>query len=294
MSEDLFQKALIVLTMMRQAVSDHMLPVFQNPEGLQVETKLDKTIITNVDRNVENFLMAQLREQFPEANIIGEECVTDDPSLMNLFKDERPLWIIDALDGTYSFAKGQPGWGILISYMEYGRPVMSITLDGVSDQHIIAIADYGVFLNTEKVMTKFEEKPLDQQNIVTWNNYYNPLFNQTLDKNAHHFNRVKKARSTGETTFIEACFLFLNGEMDILPSAISTPWDFLPLKLIMNELGGRVAKLVDSHDLSGDRLIQKQESCLVVRYAPQWEEIRDKLFDGLSSEEISDGLGLKS
>ena len=121
MSEDLFAKALIVLTIMRQAVAEHMLPVFQQPDGLTIETKLDKTIVTNVDRTVENFLMAQLGEQFPEADIIGEECIGDDPELMNLIARKNPLWIIDALDGTYSFAMGQPGWGILISYMENWR-----------------------------------------------------------------------------------------------------------------------------------------------------------------------------
>ena len=72
MSEDHFAKGLIALTLMRQAVQEHMLPAFQNPQSLTIETKLDKTIVTNVDRAVEEFLTVQLAEQFPGDTIIGE------------------------------------------------------------------------------------------------------------------------------------------------------------------------------------------------------------------------------
>lgn len=39
-----------------------------------------------------------------------------------------------------------------------------------------------------------------------------------------------------------------------------------------------------------EQILQKEEPTLVVRYAPQWEEIRRKLFDGISEEQITAGL----
>lgn len=290
MTEQILQKGLIAVSLMRQAVKEWMLPAYGNLKDLKIETKLDKTIVTNIDRGAEEFLTAQLAKHFPDAIIIGEESVGDNPEQINLLLGEKPLWVIDALDGTYNFAMNQPGWGVLVTYLEQGKPVMAITLDGLADRDLITVAGYGVFVDGKKVETTFEEKPVKDQIGRLWSHYYAPAVKSAMDRNHGYFHMLREARHKGETTFVEIGFMFLDGRLDFMPSTMSTPWDFLPLKLMLDELGGRVAKLKDGHAFEGPRLLQREEPTLVVRYAPQWEEIRSKLFDGISEEQITAGL----
>lgn len=85
---------------------------------LKVETKPDRTPVTDADRTVEQALKGILAEKRPNDALIGEE-------YGNTGSGAR-TWIIDPIDGTANFMRGVPVWATLIALAIDGKPVVSV------------------------------------------------------------------------------------------------------------------------------------------------------------------------
>nr|WP_210481804.1 inositol monophosphatase family protein [Naasia sp. SYSU D00948] len=83
---------------------------------LRVETKPDRTPVTDADQAVEQALRAALRESRPDDAILGEEYGGD--------RAPGRQWILDPIDGTANFLRGVPVWGTLVALAVDGRPVV--------------------------------------------------------------------------------------------------------------------------------------------------------------------------
>src|SRR5258708_11969439 len=81
------------------------------------ERKADNSFVTIADREAERFLRTSIEQSFPDDGILGEE------------EDERVgtsqrRWIIDPVDGTYSFVHGVPLYAVLIGLEIDGESVL--------------------------------------------------------------------------------------------------------------------------------------------------------------------------
>jgi len=87
-------------------------------QDLRVETKPDRTPVTDADRAVEQALRAALRESRPRDAILGEEYGGS--------REAGRQWILDPIDGTANFLRGVPVWGTLIALAIDGVPVVGV------------------------------------------------------------------------------------------------------------------------------------------------------------------------
>jgi histidinol-phosphatase len=93
------------------------LPAFR--AGVAARTKGDGTPVTDVDEAVERALRARIHATFPEHVVLGEEDGIDgDPA--------APTWIIDPIDGTANFIKGNPVHATLIALRADGEVVLGL------------------------------------------------------------------------------------------------------------------------------------------------------------------------
>ncbi len=76
-------------------------------EALRTTTKVDGTPVSEVDRSVEEAMLALVRAEGADA-VLGEE-VGSQPGSSNR------RWIFDGIDGTHNYADGRPGWGTIIA-----------------------------------------------------------------------------------------------------------------------------------------------------------------------------------
>ena len=90
------------------------LPAFQH---VAAETKADGTVVTQVDRETSDKLSAILKRHTPDYGIISEE--EAEPHL----PDAEWQWVMDPLDGTASFTRGYPVWGLGLGLMHRNQPV---------------------------------------------------------------------------------------------------------------------------------------------------------------------------
>ena len=85
---------------------------------LDVQTKPDRTPVTEADLAVERAIRDRLAEARPGDGILGEEFGTEG--------DSTRQWIIDPIDGTANFLRGVPVWGTLIALAVDGVPVVGV------------------------------------------------------------------------------------------------------------------------------------------------------------------------
>ncbi len=81
------------------------------------EMKPDQSLVTNVDRAVEEFLRRGIGDLFPGDGFYGEEGGGDPLGV------ER-MWITDPIDGTTNFVFGLPVWGVSLGLSIAGIPTM--------------------------------------------------------------------------------------------------------------------------------------------------------------------------
>lgn len=68
-------------------------------KALIIETKSNAAdLVTNMDREIEQFLIGKIKETFPNHNILGEEGYGDE-----ITSSDGVVWLIDPIDGTMNF-----------------------------------------------------------------------------------------------------------------------------------------------------------------------------------------------
>lgn len=86
---------------------------------LRVESKVDASPVTIADRECEKFLRAEIARAYPQQGICGEEFgVTNGEAAVR--------WWLDPIDGTQSFIRGVPIFGVMVGVEENGRAVLGV------------------------------------------------------------------------------------------------------------------------------------------------------------------------
>ncbi|GAJ95545.1 inositol monophosphatase family protein [Rhizobium rhizogenes] len=92
---------------------------FRSLSNLPVEKKGHLDLVTKADKDVEEFLIANLRAAFPDDGIFGEEGG-------EIKGTSGRTWVIDPIDGTFNFVRGGQNWAISIGLYENRRPVFGV------------------------------------------------------------------------------------------------------------------------------------------------------------------------
>ena len=94
-------------------------PRFKARAAEDVIEKSPGDLVTVADRECERVLSQRLRE-IRDALVVGEEATAADPSLLNHVSAAPACWIIDPIDGTSNFVKGDPNFVVMVAYTEDG------------------------------------------------------------------------------------------------------------------------------------------------------------------------------
>jgi myo-inositol-1(or 4)-monophosphatase len=92
---------------------------FRSLADLPVERKGHLDLVTKADREVEVFLVASLRQAFPDDGVFGEEGG-------DVVGTSGRTWVIDPIDGTFNFVRGGQNWAISIGLFEGGGPSFGV------------------------------------------------------------------------------------------------------------------------------------------------------------------------
>jgi 3'(2'), 5'-bisphosphate nucleotidase len=94
-----------------------ILPLWRS--GLVVDSKADESPVTEADRRAETLILARLAERFPGVPVISEEHASEfgTPDQIG-----PRFFLVDPLDGTKAFVRGDPHFTVNIALVESGAP----------------------------------------------------------------------------------------------------------------------------------------------------------------------------
>jgi myo-inositol-1(or 4)-monophosphatase len=101
-----------------RAAGERAVAAFRTSIELEFKGKRQDHPVTVLDREIETFLRAGLRQAFPDHGLLGEEHADD------IAATADHVWVLDPVDGTANFASGVPVWGISLGLLRGGRPVV--------------------------------------------------------------------------------------------------------------------------------------------------------------------------
>lgn len=187
-------------------------------------------VVTDIDKQVEEFVVEKLNQKYPEFEIVSEEYNPDKKLTDNCF-------IIDPIDGTKNFAAGIPLWGMQIAGMQDGELFTSVIYLPKVDEMYWADCD-GAFLNGQKLeiaSTAKNKKPI--YGLEGGDKF--PALMQ-LEKEVNRNFRYLAASSVGYS-WVAA------GRMDAFMLRKDTKWDYLPGLYLVKMAGGYILDKPGAH-----------------------------------------------
>ena len=113
-------------------------------QELLVEEKADfRDLVTNLDRDIQEFLTKEIHSHYPSDTVMGEESV-EQPAY-----DEGAVWIVDPIDGTTNLIVQQADFAVLLAYFEEGIGQFGLLYDVMQDRLIHGGVSFPVCLNDQ-------------------------------------------------------------------------------------------------------------------------------------------------
>ncbi|MGI8712709.1 MAG: inositol monophosphatase family protein [Solirubrobacteraceae bacterium] len=193
-------------------------------QNFSVSQKADGSPVTEVDREVEAVVRDRLACERPGHAINGEEHGRSGSS--------DCCWYLDPIDGTNRFIRGDPKWMTLIALAVGGRVVLGVATLPVLGERWWASRGGGAFHDGRRVAVSVTNRLTDAVVNDDWRKSLARGETDTpLAAVAANCARVRPHQGHS--------FLALAaGEVDIALQVGSQPWDYAPVKVIVEEAGG--------------------------------------------------------
>lgn len=206
------------------------LPRFRAAD-LTIETKPDRTFVTDADQAVERALRDRIESALPGDSFLGEESGSAERGSRR--------WIIDPIDGTSNFLRGVPNWATLIALEVDGEPTVGVVSAPAFGARWWAETGTGAWGQQPNEAPRqlrvsgvrdLEHASLSFQSIEQWDlaGYLQPLV--TLSRT------VWRDRAYGD---MWSYMLLAEGLVDIVAEFDVKPYDLAALVPIVREAGGR-------------------------------------------------------
>jgi fructose-1,6-bisphosphatase/inositol monophosphatase family enzyme len=219
-----------VTELLAEAAREEILPRFQNLAGGDVREKSPGEVVTAADEAMERRLEDGLRSLLPGSVWVGEESASADEALLERLSGEAPVWVVDPLDGTASFAQGRPVFGVMACLVHQGETVAAWIHLPVTGQTAAGERGSGAFLEGKRLSIRPVRQPL-RAAIST------RFFPDHLRVRAGELLRRFDAREPwhcAARTYLD----LLTGELDIAVYYRLMPWDHAPGVFLHGEAGG--------------------------------------------------------
>ncbi|MFJ5260443.1 inositol monophosphatase family protein [Streptomyces sp. NPDC088387] len=150
--EFLARHAADVENAVRKAAEAEILPRFRRLAEHEIDQKSGPhDLVTDADRNAELFLTEALGALLPGSVVVGEEAVHANPATYEAIRGDAPVWIVDPVDGTRQFVRGEEGFCTLVALARHGELLASWTYAPARDQLATAVRGKGAFLDGERL-----------------------------------------------------------------------------------------------------------------------------------------------
>ena len=211
--------------------------------GFVVDAKADRSPVTSADRACERLIAGLLEEAFPDDGLLGEEGARK-PS-----RSGR-RWIIDPIDGTRDFVRGGPAWAILIGLEAGDDTAAGVCFLPLLGDMYFASRGNGAWRNADRI----QASPIADLSravlcLTGFDNLARQSFAPRLLPWAARFWTVRNFGGALDAMLVASG----KAEAWIEPSVKA--WDLAPLKVIVEEAGGRFFNFDGSSSIHGGNAV---------------------------------------
>ena len=227
---DLSRELQVAVTLARRAGA---LAAALQSANLPVERKADDEPVTAADRRASELLVEGLAAAFPRDAILSEEGF-DDGS-----RHVRPrVWMVDPIDGTKDFIRGEDGWAVMIGLLAGEGPSLGVVYQPYGDRLYSAIACGGAWLEERGARRRLRVSAVNRSEDL-----------RMVASKSHRDERITRVKaSLGISDEINVgsvglkLGLIARGERDVYANLAgkSKRWDTLGPQVILHEAGGRL------------------------------------------------------
>lgn len=120
-----------------------------------VEYKDRQDICTNLDLEVENFFIKEIKKKFPDHSILSEEAGEEKKNR------SAPVWIIDPIDGTKHYLRHLPLWSTSLALQIKNQLILGVVYAPMTGELFYAFDKGGAFLSGKKIRVSSINKLAD-------------------------------------------------------------------------------------------------------------------------------------
>lgn len=222
-----------VLEIIRDAAETHILPLWQNLEHHQVMDKGGGDLVTAADRACEHFLTDRLGKLLERSLVVGEEAVAADASTLDALQSDRPVWVIDPLDGTRNFAHHREPFAVMVCLLVRGETIASWIYDPLSQSLLSAERGAGTMLDGARITIESAPRPAADMRGAVMTSYLPGSLRGYVEDRREAF-----ADWTGFGCAAYEYRRLVTGEVDFLLYYRTLVWDHAPGVLVVEEAGG--------------------------------------------------------
>ena len=197
--------------------------------GFEVKDKgARENLVTSSDLAVQHFLTKRLAEVLPGAGFLAEE-----EDFTDIVHPE--VWIIDPIDGTANYARGNENCCISVALARAGEPVLGVVYSHWRGELYTAEKGKGAFCNGKPIHVSnrsFENGLL----FTAMSTYRKELARSCSDIIYDLYMECNDVRRTGSAA-VELC-LMAAGYTELYFEMRLMPWDYAAAGLILREAGG--------------------------------------------------------
>jgi myo-inositol-1(or 4)-monophosphatase len=209
--------------------------------------KADDTPVTVADKKAEESIRHRIEKRYPHHGVLGEEYGETESSSAH-------RWIIDPIDGTKSFMRGVPLYGVLLALEIEGVVELGVAYFPALSEMIFAASGGGCFWNGRRCFVRDTES-LDRS-IVAF----------TDAASFETYGRQQAWRRLLNASYYSVGWsdayghaLVATGRLEIMLDPIMNSWDCGPFPVLLREAGGYFG------DWSGSETIYAAEGLSTTR-----------------------------
>lgn len=233
-----------VTAIMRRVAATEIMPRFGKlAAGEVAEKRGPKDLVTIADTLAEAALSEALTRLWPGSAVVGEEGVDSQPELLAALAEEAPVWLIDPIDGTNNYVRGNACFAVIVGFCVGGDIRAGWIHDPVADVTIWAKEGEGAWLDTRTARRRLvlaAPKPIAQMTGSLGQRWSKRLKERIKAGIGLSVPRFVRYGCTGREYMDLAA-----GRLDFAAYTRLKPWDHAAGVLIYREAGG-VAQITHS------------------------------------------------
>ncbi len=228
---------------------EHTLRYFRASD-LAIETKPDHSPVTRADKESEQILRNQLAKHFPQDSIVGEEFGTQQGTT-------GYNWYLDPIDGTQSFIRGVPLYGVMMGLEHKDQAVAGVIVFPALDEIVYAAKGLGAWWSDGL-------DPIDpkEARVTRVSDLSNACLSTTSTRGFDRIGKTDQFRNLLNSVDLHRglpdCYghyLVATGRAEIMIDPEMNVWDCAPLQTIIEEAGGKFSDLQNNATIHGDNAI---------------------------------------